>query len=29
LLRDIYEAETGFPEEIEVGVPVRMPEPTG
>lgn len=29
LLRDIYEAETGFTEEIEVGVPVRVPEPTG
>ncbi len=29
LLRDIYEAETGFTEEIEVGAPVRMPEPTG
>lgn len=29
LLRDIYEAETGFTEEIDVGVPVRAPEPTG
>jgi hypothetical protein len=29
LLRDIYEAETGFPVEIEVGAPVRTPEPTG
>jgi len=29
LLRDIYEAETGFTEEIAVGAPVRAPEPTG
>ncbi len=29
LLRDIYEAETGFTGEIDVGVPVRVPEPTG
>jgi hypothetical protein len=29
LLRDIYEAESGFTEEIDVGVPVRAPEPTG
>jgi len=29
LLRDIYEAETGFREDIEVGAPVRAPEPTG
>ncbi len=29
LLRDIYEAETGFTEEIDVGAPVRVPEPTG
>ncbi len=29
LLRDIYQAETGFTEEIEVGAPVRTPEPTG
>ncbi len=29
LLRDIYEAETGFTEEIDVGAPVRAPEPTG
>jgi imidazole glycerol phosphate synthase subunit HisF len=29
LLRDIYQAETGFTEEIDVGVPVRAPEPTG
>jgi len=29
LLRDIYEAETGFTEEIDVGVPARAPEPTG
>ena len=29
LLRDIYRAETGFTEEIDVGVPVRAPEPTG
>ena len=29
LLRDIYEAETGFTGEIDVGAPVRAPEPTG
>ncbi len=29
LLREIYEAETGFREDIEVGAPVRAPEPTG
>lgn len=29
LLRDIYEAETGFSGDIEVGAPVRAPEPTG
>ncbi len=29
LLRDIYEAETGFTEEIDVGAPVRAPEPAG
>jgi len=29
LLRDIYQAETGFTEEIDVGAPVRAPEPTG
>ena len=29
LLRDIYEAETGFTAEIDVGAPVRAPEPTG
>ncbi len=29
LLRDIYDAETGFTEEIDVGAPVRTPEPTG
>ena len=29
LLRDIYEAETGFREDIEVGAPVRAPEPAG
>ena len=29
LLRDIYEAETGFTEEIDVGAPARAPEPTG
>ena len=28
ILREIYEAETGFTEEIEVGAPVRAPEPT-
>ena len=28
ILREIYEAETGFSEEIEVGAPVRAPEPT-
>ncbi len=29
LLREIYEAETGFTNVIEVGEPVRAPEPTG
>ena len=29
LLREIYEAETGFTQSIEVGVPARAPEPTG
>ena len=29
LLREIYEAETGFSEEIDVGAPVRAPEPAG
>ncbi len=29
LLREIYEAETGFTQPIEVGVPARAPEPTG
>ena len=29
LLREIYEAETGFTQPIEVGVPTRAPEPTG
>ena len=29
LLREIYEAETGFREDIEVGAPVRAPEPSG
>ena len=29
LLKDIYEAETGFTEQIEVGAPVRAPEPSG
>lgn len=29
LLREIYEAETGFSEPIEVGAPARAPEPTG
>jgi len=29
LLKDIYEAETGFSEQIEVGAPVRAPEPSG
>jgi hypothetical protein len=29
LLRDIYEAETGFTGEIDVGAPVRAPEPAG
>ena len=28
ILKEIYEAETGFSEEIEVGAPVRAPEPT-
>ena len=29
LLREIYEAETGFSQSIEVGTPARAPEPTG
>lgn len=29
LLKEIYEAETGFREDIEVGAPMRAPEPTG
>ena len=29
LLREIYEAETGFTQSIEVGAPARAPEPTG
>ena len=29
LLREIHEAETGFTQNIEVGVPARIPEPTG
>ncbi len=29
LLRQIYEAETGFTQSIEVGAPARAPEPTG
>jgi hypothetical protein len=29
LLRDIYEAETGFSQSVEVGAPSRAPEPTG
>ena len=29
LLRDIYEAETGFSASVEVGAPARAPEPTG
>ena len=29
LLRDIYEAETGFSQSVEVGTPARAPEPTG
>jgi hypothetical protein len=29
LLRDIYDAETGFAETIDVSAPVRAPEPTG
>lgn len=29
LLREIYEADTGFSGSIEVGVPARAPEPTG
>jgi len=29
LLKDIYEAETGFIETVEVSRPVRVPEPTG
>ena len=29
LLREIYEAETGFSQAVEVGAPARAPEPTG
>jgi len=29
LLREIYEAETGFSQAVEVGAPARVPEPTG
>jgi len=29
LLREIYQAETGFSEPVEVGAPARAPEPTG
>jgi hypothetical protein len=29
LIREIYEAETGFSQPIEVGAPARAPEPTG
>ncbi len=29
LLKDIYEAETGFPESVDVGSPARSAEPTG
>lgn len=29
LLKEIYEAETGFPASVEVGSPARAPEPTG
>jgi len=29
LLREIYEAETGFSQAVEVGTPARAPEPTG
>jgi len=29
LLREIYEAETGFSQAVEVGTPARVPEPTG
>lgn len=29
LLKDIYEAETGFVEAVEVSQPVRVPEPPG
>jgi len=29
LLREIYEAETGFSQSVEVGAPARAPEPTG
>ena len=28
LLREIYEAETGFTQQIDVGAPARAPEPT-
>ena len=29
LLKEIYKAETGFPDAVEVGDPARVPEPTG
>ncbi len=29
LLKEIYQAETGFSQSVEVGVPARAPEPTG
>ena len=29
LLRELYEAETGFSQSVEVGAPARAPEPTG
>ena len=29
LLKEIYEAETGFSQTVEVGAPVRVPDPTG
>ena len=29
LLREIHQAETGFTQSVEVGVPARAPEPTG
>ena len=29
LLKEIYDADTGFSQTVEVGTPARAPEPTG